>query len=136
MLTGPGELFFADVVNPTAAELRAWAYSDTYAPMEDFGILLDRTEVLPVVIECAADPFCPVQSFMLLSLYCTVGHLQAEDRSRVRAAAAHACDSRDPAVRTWAARAVDVIDDRQKMNRSEWCGSPSLAETSPVDRNA
>jgi hypothetical protein len=132
----PGAFFFADVVNPTAAELRAWAYAGADEPIEDFEMMLDATDVLPVVIECAADPLCPEQDFMLRSLYCTVGHLQVEDRARVRAVAASARESSDAAVRTWAARATGVIDGTQEMNRPEWCGWPSLAVTNPVDPGA
>jgi hypothetical protein len=95
--------------------------------------MLDSADVLPIVVECTEDPGCPVRVLFLRSLYCTVGHLQFEDRPRVRAVAEAARASADPAVRTWATRAVAVIDGVQVLNRSDWCGSPSLAVTNPIE---
>jgi hypothetical protein len=129
----PGEPFFEDWVNPTAVELRAWAYANAYQPEQDFEMMLGGPEVLPVVVECAEDPGCPTREFMLVSLYCTVGHLHRDDRQRVRAVALGSCESDDPAVRTWGRRAVAVIDAPESMDRSQWCGFPSLAYTDPVD---
>ena len=71
--------------------------------------------------------------FMLASMYCTVGHLHPDDRGRVRAVALSSCESDDPAVRTWGRRAVAVIDAPESMDRSQWCGFPSLAYTNPID---
>jgi hypothetical protein len=131
--TKPGAFYFADVVNPTADELRAWAQSGADEPIDDSEMMLDSADVLPAVIECAEDPECPSRTFLLRSLYCTVGHLQHGDRARVRAAAASVVTSPDPTVRTWAMRATAVIDGKQPMNRAEWCGWPSLAITNPIE---
>ena len=95
--------------------------------------MLDGEDVLPVVIECASDPACPSRDFLLSSLYCTVGHLRSLDRNRVRALAMGAQGSSDPAVRTWANRAVAVIDEELPLRRQDWCGFPSLAVTNPVE---
>lgn len=129
----PGEPFFEDWVNPTAAELRTWAYANAYEPSQDFEMMLDGREVLPVVVECAEDPGCPTKDFMLIALYCTVGHVDDDDRQRVRAVALQSCGSTDPAVRTWGRRAVAVIDQPELMDRDDWCGSPSLATTNPIE---
>ncbi len=129
----PGEPFFENWVDPTAAELRSWAYANAYEPNQDFEVMLDGSEVLPVVVECAEDPGCPTKDFMLASLYCTVGHLQEEDRLRVREVANRACHSDDPAVRTWGKRAVAVIDEPARMSRWDWCGDESLAYTNPIE---
>jgi hypothetical protein len=133
MRTTDGASYFADEVNPTADELRAWAWSGASAPWEDFHMVLDSEDVLPVVIQCAEDPGCPTRAFLLESLYCTVGHLPPSDRARVGAVAADAETSPDPAVRTWARRAVAVIIGIRPMDRAEWCGWPSLAITNPIE---
>lgn len=125
----------AHVAKPTATDLRAWAYSGADEPVEDFDIFLDAVDVLPVVIECAADTGCPAQSFMLRSLYCTVGHLQAVNRPRIWAAAEDARRSPDASLRTWATRTIDIIDGIREMNQAEWCGWPSRANTNPLDVN-
>jgi len=129
----PGEPFFEDWVNPTAMELRTWAYANAYQPEQDFETMLDGPEVLPVVVECAEDPDCGARKFMLVSLYCTVGHLHPDDRRRVRSVALSSSESGDPAVRTWGRRAVAVIDAPESMDRSQWCGFSSLAYTNPVE---
>ena len=129
----PGAFFFADVVNPTADELRAWAYADTDLPFEDFEMVLDSADVLPAVVECASDTNCPTKTFLLRSLYCSVGHSTMEDRPRLRATADAALASSDAAVRTWGRRSIRVIDGTDTLVRDEWCGWPSLAVTKPIE---
>jgi hypothetical protein len=128
-----GEPFFADDVNPTGEELRVWAYAHAYVPFEDFHMVLDGPEVLPIVVACAQDSDCPSRGFLLESLYCTVGHLIPHDRARVRTVAVAARDSTDAAVRTWARRALRVIDGVEPMDRDQWCGWSSLATTDPIE---
>lgn len=124
---------FADVANATPDEVRAWAYSGEDEPMQDFEMLLDGPDVLPVVIDCAQDDACPAREFLLIGLYCSVGHSQPEDRAWIRRAAAEARTSHDAAVRTWATRAVSVLDGDVPLDRAQWCGWPSLAVTHPID---
>jgi hypothetical protein len=63
--------FFKDWANPTEEELRKWAYSDYYAPSEDFELMV--TENPSLTLEFAADENCPSNTFFLSSLYTWVG---------------------------------------------------------------
>ena len=64
---------FRDDWNPTAAEIRAWAYSDAYAPDQDWELALGDHPTL--LVELVDDPGVPAgkRNFFLRALYVLVG---------------------------------------------------------------
>ncbi len=65
--------FFRDYVNPTADEIRSWAFSSYNTPMQDWELVITDDINLPTVLMLAADTQCPKREFMLSSLYVYVG---------------------------------------------------------------
>ncbi len=62
--------FFKDEFNPTKEELIKWAYSDYYAPNEDFELFVVKDPYL--VLRFVTDPQCPNKQFFLKALYAMV----------------------------------------------------------------
>jgi hypothetical protein len=119
-----------DEVNPTPDELRTWAYSAEAEPTQDFDILVAEPAMLPTLLEAVGDVSCPKRSYLLGSLYCLVGHTPLDD-PRLGAAVDAAGAASDAWVRTWAARASEVIADPASRNRDDWCNDEGL-RTRPV----
>ena len=121
---------FADVVNPTSDEIRAWAYSGRTAPMEDWEIIIAEPANVSLFITLVADTLCPSRSYILLSLYCTVGH---SDRSGpwLHEAVLTAEHSTEPWLRTWARRVREIVERPESFDRKDWCGWPGYVDGPP-----
>lgn len=119
---------FADVVNPTAPEITAWAYSDDPEPMEDFQIIVADPEFAVTLVGLVNDKNCPKRQYLLGSLYCLVGHTPHGDE-RLHEAVLVAENSDDPWVATWARRSRHVINHSEDFSRDDWCGWNGLRTT-------
>ncbi|WP_436492742.1 hypothetical protein [Actinokineospora sp. HUAS TT18] len=121
---------FIDCVNPTPAEITAWAYRDSLEPMQDWQLIITTPAEAPTVMTLVADPACPTRGYLLLSLY-EFARLAAhsdEDgwRPTLDALLLRSDSSTDPWITTWARRTRDHLLVTDQRERVAW----------PVDRFA
>ncbi|MGN6334203.1 MAG: hypothetical protein ACTHOD_21525 [Motilibacteraceae bacterium] len=116
-----GDGGFADRVNPTHDEIRAWAYRGGWEPMQDWDVIIAELDNLDVLLELVGDPDCPSRDYLVGALYCLAGHSEHSDPVLV-AAAVLAERSSDSWVSTWGRRVLEVVDHPERFNRDEWCG--------------
>ena len=119
---------FADAVNPTAAELTAWAYADEPEPMQDFDIIVATPEFATTLVGLVNDPSCTKRQYLLGSLYCLVGHTAPGDE-QLHQAVLMAERRADPWVSTWGRRSRHVINHREDFDRDDWCSWRGLRTT-------
>lgn len=75
-----------DPNNPTAEEIREWAWSGAPEPVEDWDLIVAYQPNEPMYLELAADDGCPARGFFLRLLYLLVRDAVRTDfRSRSRA---------------------------------------------------
>lgn len=116
-----GRPSIADLVNPTAEEITAWAYSGTDEPMQDWHIIVADVALPTVLLRLISDPGCPSRRYLLRSLYCVVGHSDRSD-SRLQDAVLMAERLNQPWLARWARRVRAVIEHPESFNRQDWCG--------------
>ncbi|MFD9888339.1 hypothetical protein ACFWY9_03295 [Amycolatopsis sp. NPDC059027] len=127
---------FEDVVNPTAAEITAWAYTPgAEQPMEDWDLILALTDK-GLLLELVADPSCPQREILLSCLYIYTGDaVRARYRTSperdLLAVLAQAEKYDEPWLTTWAKRTRALMAAPETFDYDAWCGE-GLAR-SPVD---
>lgn len=112
---------FVDVVNPTPAEIRAWASSGAFEPMEDWDLIIADVGNLALLLELAGDQACPARKYFLDSLYCLIGHSDRADPRLLRAAEV-ARTASDAWIATWGRRVGQVAEHPSGFKRADWCG--------------
>lgn len=118
-------------VEPTEAEVRAWAYdADSLEPMQDWDLIIWGAVDPGLLVELAADPDCPKRSYFLRCLY---GRTGDEVRTgRLDAGTWDVVDrfiaSDDSALSRWAARSMTLRSQPELFEYEDWCGG-ELART-------
>jgi hypothetical protein len=112
---------FVDVANPTSAEIRGWAYSGAFEPMQDWDLIIADVANLELLLELAGDQACPARKCVLDSLYCLVGHSDRTDSRLLRAAEA-ARTASDAWIATWGRRVCRAAEHPSTFERADWCG--------------
>ena len=120
---------FANPIEPSPAELTAWAYDPTAgAPQvnRQWDLLLADDRLAETLLGLAADQLCPKRTFALHCLY-----LYSADAVRTRFKAhpqklvrrlLEAAEALDDAwVRLWAANTKALIADPNLFDYAEWC---------------
>ena len=110
-----------DEVNPTLAEIRAWAYSGSVEPMQDWDIIVADLPNLELLLDLVGDQACPARGFLLGSLYCVVGHSDRND-PQLPSAVTAAEASTEVWLRTRGRRVRQVLADPSDFRRDDWCG--------------
>ncbi|MBP2454121.1 hypothetical protein [Mycolicibacterium lutetiense] len=118
MSDGP---IFVDVVNPTPAEIRTWAYSGAFEPMQDWDLIVADIDNLELLLELIGDRACPAREYLLDCLYCLVGHSNLSD-PRLLSAGEAARASSDAWIATWGRRICHVAKHASDFQRADWCG--------------
>ncbi len=118
MSSAPG---FADVVNPTVAELRAWAAAGEPEPMQDFDLIVSMlepgTELFDLIDAGTAG------YFFLHCLYIRAGELVGGQHvERLTPLIEVGLEHLHRSVRVWAQRSADVIADPSTFDYRTWCG--------------
>jgi hypothetical protein len=95
--------------------------------MEDWDVIIAGPANVPLFITLVADTLCPSRSYILRSLYCTVGHC---DRSGpwLDEAVLTAEHANEPWLRTWARRVREIVERLEFFDRKDWCGWPGYAD--------
>ncbi|MGW4099096.1 hypothetical protein [Mycobacterium sp. NPDC004974] len=112
---------FVEVVNPTPEEIRAWAYSGAFEPMQDWDLIIADVDNLDLLLELIGDQACLARKYLLDSLYCLFGHSDRTDPRLLRAAEA-ARTASDAWIATWGRRVCQVAEHPSDFNRADWCG--------------
>lgn len=123
---------FVDAVNPTPEEIRAWAYSGAFEPMQDWDVILADRDNLELLLELAGDQACPARKYFLDSLYCLIGHSDRTDPRLLRAAKV-ARTASDTWIATWGRRVGQAAEHPCEFNRADWCGRDGY-RANPTDR--
>src|SRR5918998_6488755 len=102
---------FANPVDPTADELRAWAYHPNAVPLElmppDWDLLLSTDDLVGPLFDLAMDRSCPARRFALHCLYIYAAdgvrqNFRAHPKRRFRKLVEQAERDGDDLMRTWA----------------------------------
>ncbi|SUA27774.1 Uncharacterised protein [Mycobacterium senegalense] len=117
----PDEPSFVDVVNPTPEEIRVWAYSGAFEPMQDWDLIIADVDNLELLLELAGDPACSAREYLLGSLYCLVGHSDLTDPRLLRTAESARASS-DAWIATWGRRVCQAAEHLSDFDRTDWCG--------------
>jgi hypothetical protein len=128
---------FENRVNPTAAEIRRWAFSaEAMHPMQDWDLIVAHPDLATTLIALAADPDCPRRRFFLGCLYLIAGdavrsHYLTLSVDGLRTLTDEADGHADPWLRSWAARTRALIEAPGTFDYDAWCCHGLARE--PVD---
>lgn len=118
---------FTDPLDPTDAQLRAWAYApDAEALCQDFDLMLANTGRDALFVEFAADGACPTREWCLSVLYLMVGDavrtgLATLSESGVRTLLARADGIDSVPLRRWQERSLRLMRDPASFDYDDWC---------------
>ena len=121
---------FANPVDPTPAELRAWAYQPESVTLEsmplDWDLLVAGDHLIGTLAELALDPRCPARRFTLHCLYIYAAdairtNFRAHPKRRLRKLVEQAERDGDELNRQWAYNSRMLIARPELFDYHEWC---------------
>ena len=121
---------FADVVNPTEAELREWAADpNAHYPQEmsqDWDLIVADWPRVELIAELAGDDTCPTRGFFLAVLYLMAGDCVRNAAGNVnipnlRTLLGRLQNTRSESLSLFRTRALALLDDPSKFDYSLWC---------------
>lgn len=121
---------FANPVDPSAAELRAWAYRPDAVPLQsmppDWDLLVSGDHLVTTLFELAMDRSCPARRFALHCLYIYAAdairtNFKAHPKRRLRRMVETAEADGDDLMVTWAVNARVLILRPESFDYHEWC---------------
>ncbi len=121
---------FANPVDPSPAELRAWAYAPDSVPLEtmpqDWDLLVSGDHLIMTLFDLAMDPSCPARRFALHCLYIYAADgirtkFRAHPRRRLRKLVEQAERKGDEPMLIWAHN-TRVLQSRPELfDYHDWC---------------
>jgi hypothetical protein len=118
-------------VEPTEAEIRAWAYdADSLEPIQDWDLIIWGGVRPGLLVELTSDSDCPRRSYFLRCLYGRIGDEVRAGRldAETWAVVDRSINSDDSAVSRWAARSATLRNRPELFEYEDWCGG-ELART-------
>jgi hypothetical protein len=121
---------FGNPVDPSPAELRAWAYQPDSVPLQslppDWDLLVSGDRLIPTMFELASDPFCPARRFALHCLYIYAAdgirtNFRAHPKRRLRKLVEHAERHGDESMATWAHNTRMLLAKPELFEYHDWC---------------
>jgi len=121
---------FANPVDPTADELRAWAYHPNAVPLDamppDWDLLLSTDDLVSTLFDLAMDRSCPARRFALHCLYIYAAdgirtNFRAHSRRRLRKLVEHAENDGDELMATWAYNTRMLLSRPELFDYHDWC---------------
>jgi hypothetical protein len=121
---------FANAVDPTAAELRAWAYHPDSVPLEDmppyWDLLVAGDRLVMALFALAMDTNCPARRFALHCLYIYAADgirtdFSAHPKRRLHKLVKRAEAEGDEPMRTWAYNVRVLLARPQIFDFRDWC---------------
>ena len=127
---GPPFHGFANPVDPSPGELRAWAYQPDSVPLtslpQDWDLLVSGDHLVLTLFELALDPTCPARRFALHCLYIYAAdgirtNFRAHPRRRFRKLVEQAERDGDELVRNWAYNSRVLLTRQELFAYHDWC---------------
>ncbi len=121
---------FANPVDPTPAELRAWAYHPEAVQLQsmppDWDLLVAGDRLIGTLFEVALDPACPARRFALHCLYIYAADgirtsFRAHPKRRLRKFVEMAEADGDDFVSTWAHNTRMLLARPELFDYHDWC---------------
>lgn len=121
---------FANPVDPTGAELRAWAYQPDSVSLQSmpsyWDLLVAGDRLVQTVFELAMDQACPARRFALHCLYIYAADgirtdFSAHPKRRLRKLVERAEASGDDMMRTWAYNVRVLLARPELFDFHSWC---------------
>lgn len=121
---------FANPVDPTPDELRAWAYQPDSVPLQampaDWDLLLSGDHLVATLFELAMDRGCPARRFALHCLYIYAAdgirtNFRAHPRRKLRRFVEQAEQEGDEPMAIWAHNTRVLLARPQEFNYHDWC---------------
>jgi hypothetical protein len=121
---------FANAVDPTAAELRAWAYQPDSVSLQSmpayWDLLVAGDRLVTTVFDLAMDPRCPARRFALHCLYIYAADgirtdFSAHPKRRLRKLVERAETEGDEFMRTWAFNVRVLLARPEMFDFHAWC---------------
>lgn len=111
--------------NPSADEIRAWAYSNEKIPDQDWELAVNRFEYIPMLCTFVDDVKCNHASFFLSSLYVFTGDIVRSGESEAKGNLSRLLDSVDKTAKTkqlkaWIERSRHLIEHPTEYNYEYW----------------
>jgi hypothetical protein len=121
---------FANPVDPTPAEVRAWAYHPDEQVLSamppDWDLLVSGDRLIGTLFELAMDPTCPARRFALHCLYIYAADgirtdFKAHPKRRLRKMVEHAEEDGDEMIGTWAHNVRMLLARPTLFRYPDWC---------------
>ena len=121
---------FANPVDPTPAELRAWAYQPDSVPLErmppDWDLLVSGDHLVPTLFDLAMDRVCPARRFAVHCLYIYAADairtkFRAHPKRRLRKLVEQAEDEGDELLTMWAHNTRVLLAIPELFDYHDWC---------------
>jgi hypothetical protein len=121
---------FANAVDPTAAELRAWAYAPDSVSLQEmpayWDLLVAGDRLVTTVFELAMDRTCPARRFALHCLYIYAADgirtdFSAHPKRRLRKLVEKAETDGDELMQTWAYNVRMLLARPSLFDFHDWC---------------
>jgi len=121
---------FANPVDPTTAELRAWAYHPDSVPLQemppDWDLLVAGDPLIGTLFELAVDRDCPARRFALHCLYIYAADairtdFRAHPRRKLKRFVEQAEKDGDEMLAIWAHNAKMLLARKELFDYADWC---------------
>jgi hypothetical protein len=121
---------FANPVDPTAAELRAWAYHPDAVKLQamppDWDLLVADDRLVGTLLDLALDVNCPARRFALHCLYIYAAdairtRFRAHPKRRLRKLVEQAEEDGDEILKTWAHNTRVLLAVPDLFDYRDWC---------------
>ncbi|NYT96764.1 hypothetical protein [Salinispora sp. H7-4] len=121
---------FANPVDPSSAELRAWAYQPDSVPLaampQDWDLLVAGNGLVTTLFDLAMDPACPARRFALHCLYIYAAGgirsgFRAHPKRRFWKLVERAEREGDEPMRTWAQNSRILLAQPDVFVYRDWC---------------
>jgi hypothetical protein len=121
---------FANIVDPSPAELRAWAFHPNVAQLQtmpaDWDLLVANDRLVTTLFELAMDPACPARRFALHCLYIYAAdairtNFRAHPKRRLRKFVEQAEEDGDESLTMWAHNVRMLLARPELFDYHDWC---------------
>ncbi|MFK3982705.1 hypothetical protein ACI2K4_20300 [Micromonospora sp. NPDC050397] len=121
---------FSNPVDPSPAELRAWAYQPDSVPLQsmpqDWDLLVSGDRLIVTLFDLAMDRSCPARRFALHCLYIYAADgirtkFRAHPKRRLRKLVEQAEQQGDEQMMIWAHNSRVLMAKPELFNYHDWC---------------